>query len=209
MTKAKDRLIKKIHSQNFEKFISVAHKDNGEDFFHEVPPFAKFFSYFCFTIVFVFWCFMSCFLNGLLLLSKLIVIFLPLLCSTWLLRNYKRWPQHMWMPPSRLGGFGGGTHPPMSNPLTSSLPLFLYARGSSMTGFTRLRSGQRYSNPSICFFHFFFCSLSSLTLSLSGFSWIRGLRRRSLPFIMNARLMWIGFRLRMFCNQLITSSIGG
>ena len=54
MTKAHDRLIKNIHSRNFEKFISVAHKDNNEDFFHEVPPFAKFLSSFPFTSVFVF-----------------------------------------------------------------------------------------------------------------------------------------------------------
>ena len=36
MTKAQDRLIKSIRTRNFEKFISVAHKDNGDDFFHEV-----------------------------------------------------------------------------------------------------------------------------------------------------------------------------
>ena len=36
MTKIQDRLIKNIRSHNFEKFISVAHKDNGDDFFHEV-----------------------------------------------------------------------------------------------------------------------------------------------------------------------------
>ena len=30
MTKAQEKLIKSIPSQNFEKFISVAHKDNGE-----------------------------------------------------------------------------------------------------------------------------------------------------------------------------------
>jgi hypothetical protein len=36
MTKAQEKLIKNIRSQNFEKFISVAHNDNGEDFFHEV-----------------------------------------------------------------------------------------------------------------------------------------------------------------------------
>ena len=36
MTKAQDRLIKSIRSRNFEKFISVAHKDNGDDFFNEV-----------------------------------------------------------------------------------------------------------------------------------------------------------------------------
>ena len=36
MTKAQEKLIKSIRSRNFEKFISVAHKDNGEDFFYEV-----------------------------------------------------------------------------------------------------------------------------------------------------------------------------
>lgn len=36
MTKAKQKLIKNIRSKNFEKFISVAHKDNGEEFFDEV-----------------------------------------------------------------------------------------------------------------------------------------------------------------------------
>lgn len=38
MTKAQEKLIKNIRSRNFEKYISVAHKDNGEDFFLEVPP---------------------------------------------------------------------------------------------------------------------------------------------------------------------------
>ena len=36
MTKAQEKLIKNIRTRNFEKFISVAHKDNGEDFFYEV-----------------------------------------------------------------------------------------------------------------------------------------------------------------------------
>ena len=38
MTKAQDRLIKSIRTKNFEKYISVAHKDNGEDFFQEEFP---------------------------------------------------------------------------------------------------------------------------------------------------------------------------
>ena len=42
MTKAQDRLIKNIRTRNFEKYISVAHKDNGEDFFLEVPPLSSF-----------------------------------------------------------------------------------------------------------------------------------------------------------------------
>jgi len=36
MNKAQDKLIKTIRSGNFEKFISVAHKDNGKEFFYEV-----------------------------------------------------------------------------------------------------------------------------------------------------------------------------
>jgi len=36
MTKAQEKLIKSIRNRNFEKFISVAHKDNGEEFFQEV-----------------------------------------------------------------------------------------------------------------------------------------------------------------------------
>jgi len=36
MTKAQEKLIKSIRTRNFEKFISVAHKDNGDDFFNEV-----------------------------------------------------------------------------------------------------------------------------------------------------------------------------
>ena len=38
MTKAQERFIKSICSRSFEKFISVAHKDNGDDFFQEVVP---------------------------------------------------------------------------------------------------------------------------------------------------------------------------
>ena len=43
MTKTQDRLIKTIQSQNFKKYISIAHKDNGEDFFLEVPTLHVFF----------------------------------------------------------------------------------------------------------------------------------------------------------------------
>ena len=39
MSKAQHRLIKSIRSRNFEKFISVAHKDNDDDFFNEVTFF--------------------------------------------------------------------------------------------------------------------------------------------------------------------------
>ena len=36
MTKAQERLIKNIRTRSFEKFIFVAHMDNGEDFFQKV-----------------------------------------------------------------------------------------------------------------------------------------------------------------------------
>lgn len=36
MTKAQDKFIKNFRSQNFKKYISVTHKDNGEEFFNEV-----------------------------------------------------------------------------------------------------------------------------------------------------------------------------
>jgi len=35
MTKAQEKAIKKLRG-GFEKYISVAHKDNGDEFFHEV-----------------------------------------------------------------------------------------------------------------------------------------------------------------------------
>ena len=49
MTKTQDRLIKSIRTRNFEKFISVAHKDNGDDFFNEVSILSIFFHsiFFC------------------------------------------------------------------------------------------------------------------------------------------------------------------
>src|ERR1700737_4023975 len=50
MTKAQDKLIKSIRSQNFEKFISIAHKDNGKDFFYEVR--LTFVSFLAFTFLF-------------------------------------------------------------------------------------------------------------------------------------------------------------
>jgi hypothetical protein len=36
MTKAQEKYIKSIRARSFEKYISVAHPDNGDDFFHEV-----------------------------------------------------------------------------------------------------------------------------------------------------------------------------
>ncbi len=36
MIKAKVRLIKSIWSKKFKKYISIAHKDNGKEFFDEV-----------------------------------------------------------------------------------------------------------------------------------------------------------------------------
>ncbi len=145
MTKAQDRLIKTIRGRNFEKYISVAHKDNGDDFFLEVPTLHVFFFHFILVFVVVFVLFLTC----ISLHCRLTVIILPFLCLTCLSRNFKRWPPHMWMHLSRLGGFGGGTPPPMSRPLTSFLLLFLYARRSLMIGFIGLRFGHRYSNPTL------------------------------------------------------------
>ena len=48
MTKAQEKLIKSIRSRNFEKYISVAHKDNGDDFFNEVPRLSL-----CFHCIFI------------------------------------------------------------------------------------------------------------------------------------------------------------
>jgi hypothetical protein len=42
MTKTQNRLIKTIRSRNFEKYIFVAYKDNGDDFFHKVPLLSQF-----------------------------------------------------------------------------------------------------------------------------------------------------------------------
>jgi hypothetical protein len=36
ITKAQERTIKNIRAHSFEKYISVAHPNNGDDFFHEV-----------------------------------------------------------------------------------------------------------------------------------------------------------------------------
>jgi hypothetical protein len=49
MTKAQEKLIKNIRTRNFEKYISVAHKDNGEDFFNEVIFFATYIDLFAST----------------------------------------------------------------------------------------------------------------------------------------------------------------
>ena len=46
MTKTQDRLIKTIRSRNFKKYTFVAHKDNGDDFFNEVPLLSLFFHFF-------------------------------------------------------------------------------------------------------------------------------------------------------------------
>ena len=53
MTKAKEKLIKNIRSKNFEKYISVAHKDNGEEFFDEVQS-LPFLNFICFHLSVVF-----------------------------------------------------------------------------------------------------------------------------------------------------------
>ena len=50
LTKAHDRLIINILSQNFEKYITAAYKDNGEDCFLEVPPLLCVFFAFIFVL---------------------------------------------------------------------------------------------------------------------------------------------------------------
>ena len=191
MTKAQDRLIKTIRGRNFEKYISVAHKDNGDDFFLEVPTLHVFFFHFILVFVVVFVLFLTC----LSLHCRLTVIILPFLCLTCLSRNFRRWPPHMWMHLSRLGGFGGGTPPPMSRLLTSFLLLFLYAKRSLMIGFIGLRFGHRYSNPTllcvVLLLSFFVFSNLHVCVRLVGkgcWSWNRRiwkwmLDRRGLGFI--------------------------
>ena len=53
MTKAKEKLIKNIRSKNFEKYISIAHKDNGEEFFDEVQslPTLNFICFYLYIVV--------------------------------------------------------------------------------------------------------------------------------------------------------------
>ena len=51
MKKTQDRLIKSIRSRNYEKFISVAFKDIGEDFFYEVHL-LSFCFHFALTLIF-------------------------------------------------------------------------------------------------------------------------------------------------------------
>ena len=46
MSKAQDRFTKSIRSRNFKKFISIAHKNNGDDFFNEVSLLSLFFHLF-------------------------------------------------------------------------------------------------------------------------------------------------------------------
>ena len=78
MTKAHDRLIKNIRTRNFEKYISIAHKDNGKDYFLEASP-AVFVYFITFIFVLFLLYFVSCFLHDTLLLCRLTIIFLPFL----------------------------------------------------------------------------------------------------------------------------------
>ena len=143
-----------------------------------------------------------------LLLCRLTIIFQPSLWLIWLSRNLKRWQLHMWMPPSRLGDFDGGTHLPMSKPKTNSLLFFLFARKSSITGFTKLLFGHMYSNPFLFFFFLPFILCHSY-LNVCFLIWKRVLRLR-LPLLkMNSLSTSTGLLQRMFCSLLILSSIGG
>ena len=137
MTKAHDRLIKKIRSRSFEKFISVAHNDNGDDFIQEVLLVPLQFL-FVSAFMFFYLCFMYIPLHYTIHFCILTVISPPSLSQIWLLRNCKRWQLHMWMLPLRLDGFGGGILPLRSKPKTSSPLLFFFTRKPSMTGLTKL-----------------------------------------------------------------------
>ena len=45
MVKTQEKLVKSIRSRNFEKYISIAHKDYGDDFFQEVPLLPQLFQF--------------------------------------------------------------------------------------------------------------------------------------------------------------------
>ena len=55
MKKAQDRMVKSIRAKNFEKYVSVANKHNGDAFFDEVrfhsPLFLHPFAHVCLTIL--------------------------------------------------------------------------------------------------------------------------------------------------------------
>jgi hypothetical protein len=79
MTKAQDKLIKSIRTRNFEKYISIAHKDNGEDFFGEVFP-LPFLVFLWSHLGLHFLFFVSMYLYSTLLFNRLTVIFHHFLC---------------------------------------------------------------------------------------------------------------------------------
>ena len=58
MSKAQDRFTKSIRSRNFKKFISIAHKNNGDDFFNEVSLLSLFFIY-SFILIYIRSCLIS------------------------------------------------------------------------------------------------------------------------------------------------------
>lgn len=110
MTKAQERTIKSIRARSFEKYISVAHPDNGEDFFHEV----------------LFWTQITLernssksLFNSITLLNsnhfyfvyRLTAILMSSLRRTWQLKNCKKLSHARSKLRSKLSGFTGGTPP--------------------------------------------------------------------------------------------------
>ena len=152
MSKAQDRLIKSIRSRNFEKFISVAHKDNGDDFFNEVSLlslwshllFHSHLQHVMLDISFLLFSILTSYLCG-----RLTVISPPSSSLIWPSKNFKRWLRHMWMPISRPSGFVGGIPLPMSRKIIDFHRISLLGRKSSKIGSTKLLSGRRCNS---CFF---------------------------------------------------------
>ena len=176
MTKAQDRLIKHIQIRNFEKYISVAHKDNGKDFILEVP--CRVFYFFTFIFFLSSLNFTFCFLHDTSLRYRLTVIFLPFLWRTCLSRNFKR----LHVDASVKARWLWWWNSPADFKTINKFPIFFHcARRLSMIGFTRLRFGHMYSNSSFFCFVFYPFSLSILILCFSPFSWRRGMRLRSPP----------------------------
>ena len=140
MKNAEEKLIKTIRSRNFEKYISVAHKDNGDDFFHEV----HLLSFFISDLVRFISSSVRIWHNSVFLLCRrLTVISPPSLSRIWQLKNSKRWPPHMWIRISKPSGFDGGTPQPRSRKRTNSLQLSLLRRESSRPGLTKPLFGLR------------------------------------------------------------------
>ena len=140
MTKAEERMIKSIRTRAFEKYISVAHPKNGDDFFHEVA-----FCYFhIFSILHVtFFCGLSWF-HFFLDVHRLTVTLMSSLRPTWQLKSCKKLSHVRSRLPSKPNGFIGGTPHFVRGWRTNFQSKSLWGRGLWTTGFTRPHSGLRY-----------------------------------------------------------------